>query len=142
MVFNNVYEMITPPHVLKKTWLVEWFDGDDVKSYWTKYDRAGTGTHAMSDVVDEGFQYTTDTTTNDSGGIDFNSISHYSPTGSVFICAMRKENASQAQIVMAMAEGNAGDYGSGTRTSTWNCRALGPISVTHNAKSMPGACTR
>jgi len=92
---------------------VEWFSGDALDSIWTQFNRDGTGTHSMADAANEGFQYVTDNGTNDSGGIDMNGIHHYEPTASVCISIFRKENSASAQVIMAMAEGSAGDYSSG-----------------------------
>lgn len=76
MVFNNVYEMITPPHVLKKSWFVDYFDGSQMRSWWT----VGVGTFVMLDAVDGGLQMTG----TGNNWILFNAKRHYEETGSVF----------------------------------------------------------
>ena len=55
MVFENVLSMVNVPTVLKRTWLVEWFYGDALKTLWDQNDLAGAATFAMQDDVDEGF---------------------------------------------------------------------------------------
>ena len=84
MTFANVYEMVSPPATVKKSWFVEYFDGDDLKAYWTQRNVVGSGTFAMDDVVDGGFKINA-TTTSAVLAIDFNGIRHYEPTGCVVI---------------------------------------------------------
>jgi len=91
MVFENVYEMITPPATQKKSWFVDWFDGDDLKAWWTKSDVVGTGTFAMDDAVDEGFKVTTGSSLNDHSGINLNNIHHYANDGAISISVWKAD---------------------------------------------------
>jgi len=83
MTFNNVYEMITPPSVIKKTWFVDYFGGDDLRAWWTFTDIEGTGTNSMLDSVDGGFEIRTGAFDDNESSINFNDIRHYSNTGAV-----------------------------------------------------------
>ena len=83
MTFANVYEMLTPPAIVKKTWFVDYFDGDDKKAWWTFTDIVGTGSSAMLDSVDGGFQITTGATDDNESSINFNQIRHYFNTAAI-----------------------------------------------------------
>jgi len=88
MVFNNVYEMTTAPHVLKKSWFVEYFYGNDVKAYWTKNSVSGSPTFTMQDILSEGFEI--DGISGSSrGSITFNNLRQFDPDASVFLCTCK-----------------------------------------------------
>jgi len=85
--------MLTPLTTVKKQWFVDWFSGDDLKAYWTKRDLGtGSGTFAMSDVVDDGFSVTSPVNSGNSSHIDFNNIRHYDFDGSVIIIVLRRDD--------------------------------------------------
>ena len=46
--------MVNVPTVLKRTWLVEWFYGNALKSLWDQNQITGTATFGIQDDVDEG----------------------------------------------------------------------------------------
>jgi hypothetical protein len=94
MTFGSVYEILTPLTTVRKQKFWDWFDGDDLKSIWTKTDLyGGTGIFAMSDNTDEGFSVKTDTGSGDQSELDFNNIRHYSHTASVCISVVRRVSA-------------------------------------------------
>jgi len=91
MVFENVYEMITPPSVIKKSWFVEWFYGAALKSYWDQNNIQGVNTFAMVDDIDGGFSIATTANDNDAGSIvAANAERHFSPVGCVQIAVVRR----------------------------------------------------
>ena len=55
MVFDNVLSMVNPPTVLKRSWFVEWFYGNALKTLWDQNSILGVSTFSMQDDVDEGF---------------------------------------------------------------------------------------
>ena len=100
MTFSSVYEILTPLTTVRKTKFWDWFDGDDLRSWWTKRDRAGTGTFAMADAVGEGFSIQSGAVANDISQIDFNDIRHYSNTVSIVQAIIRAlSTASQFAVV-------------------------------------------
>jgi len=76
MVFNSVYEMITPPHVLKKSWFVDYFDGDQLNDWWS----IGAGTFEGLDAIDGGLKMTGA----GNNWLLFGAKRHYEETGCVF----------------------------------------------------------
>ena len=59
---------------------VEWFSGDVLDSIWTEVDTIGSGTFAMVDADNGGFNVISDGTSNASSMIQFNDINHYDAT--------------------------------------------------------------
>jgi len=85
MTKDSVYEILDPLTTLRKTRFWDWFDGNDLRSWWTKTNDQGINTFQMTDVIDGGFEIVTATTTNDRGTIDQGNINHYSNTAAIFI---------------------------------------------------------
>ena len=83
MVFTNVYEMITPPHVIKKSWFVDYFDGLQAKLYWNFTNIIGSGSSIIETGIDAGLRIQTGATDDNESGINFSDIRHYSQTGCV-----------------------------------------------------------
>lgn len=107
MTFANVYEMLNHPAEVRKTHFWDWFDGDDLKSWW--FERHFTaGTVAMADEVDGGIKITSGATTSDVLTIDFNDIRHYAYDGSIVECVFKRSSVSSSHQVMAgtIAPGN------------------------------------
>lgn len=100
MTFSSVYEMFDPLTTVRKQRFWDFFDGDDLRSWWTTNNIQGTPTFQMADVVDEGFEIITGATANDGGQILFNNIRQYSNTASMMISVIRAlSNASQSAEV-------------------------------------------
>ena len=100
MVFDNIYEMVEVPSVLKKSWFIEWFNGAQLKSYWDQNNINGVGAFAMADGVDEGFSKSTDVNISDKSSIIAgNAERHFSPVGSVNIAIAKRESAVGRLIV-------------------------------------------
>lgn len=71
--------------------VVDNFDGDTLDERWAEVNQLGTGTFAMADAVDEGFQITCDAGSGTKHSyITFGGIAHYSKTGSKMICVARR----------------------------------------------------
>jgi len=90
MTFENVYEMITPPNVLKKSWFVDYFDGDAARAWWT----TNSATPIMDDAIDGGLKW------NDTGNqwITFNNIRHYDDSASVFVAILKSNDLTVSQL--------------------------------------------
>lgn len=93
MTFDSVHEILTPLTTLRKTKFWDWFDGDDLRSWWSKVNVNGTNTFAMDDAVDGGFKIVTGAVNNNRGTIWFNDINHYSPTASIVIFITKFDNS-------------------------------------------------
>lgn len=106
MTFGSVYEILTPLSTVRKTKFWDWFDGDDLRSWWTKTNTAGVGTFAMVDAVDEGFSITCGTASNDGSNIDMNNINHYSAISTIVISVFRRVTATAASIQQVTANDN------------------------------------
>ncbi len=52
MTFDSIYEIITPPQLLKKAWFVDYFDGDSIRSWWS----IGAGTFATKNIINGGLE--------------------------------------------------------------------------------------
>ncbi len=90
MVFRDVLSMVASQKELKKTWFLDWFFGNAIKSYWTSVNNGAGGTSAMvQNAHNEGFEITTLAGLNDGLNFTFNDIRHYSQTGAVCIGIMR-----------------------------------------------------
>ncbi len=98
MVFNNVYEMLTPPAVIKKSWLVEYFDGSALNNRWVLTTNVGTATETMVDTVDEGHEVKSGTITNDDANLDLGDIHHYDFNGCVCIWIYRRVAPGEADV--------------------------------------------
>jgi len=85
MTFSNVYEMLNPPSVIRKTHFWDWFDGSVLNDRWTETTLGGTPTFTMFDDVGEGFEILAKTSAGHTGAINFNDIRHYSHTATMFI---------------------------------------------------------
>lgn len=93
MVFDNVLSMVNPATVLKRSWFVEWFYGDDLKSLWDKNDLASGATFVMADDVDEGFAVLTAATDANRATITVaNTERHFDPRASVLEDIWRRVN--------------------------------------------------
>lgn len=93
MTFGSVYEILTLLTTLRKTKFWDWFDGDDLRSWWTKTDIVGTNTFRMADIVDGGFEMITQSLTNAFCSIGFNGINHYSQIASRVECIIQRKTA-------------------------------------------------
>lgn len=98
MTFNSVYEILDPISTIRKQRFWDWFDGDDLRSFWTKRNNQGTGTFAMQDAIDAGFRITTGSSNGDQSRIDFNNIRHYNHNGAVCVFVCRSENTNRSQL--------------------------------------------
>jgi len=87
MTFASVYEILDPLTTVRKQRFWDWFDGDSLRNWWQEN---GTGSSAMVDAVDEGFRLTSGTASGNNRFINFNTIRHYSETGSISIAITRK----------------------------------------------------
>jgi len=98
MTFDSVYSMITPQHIIKKSWFVDYFSGDSNKAWWTFNNVAGTGSQAMVDAANGGFQITTGGSTGNRSGITFNNIRHYSNTGAKLIAIVDRDTVTRNDV--------------------------------------------
>ena len=93
MSFQSVHDMLVPPGIVRKTKFWDFFDGDSLRSWWTRIDHSGTGTDGMVDGVDEGAFVKADTASSGNmSALGFDSPQHYSDSGSVFISVVRAVN--------------------------------------------------
>jgi len=93
MSFQSVHDMLVPPGQVRKQKFWDFFDGDSLRSWWTEADGAGTGSGAMADEVDGGYQLTTGTSDNNWRRLTFDDLArHYEPTGSVFIIICNRDS--------------------------------------------------
>ena len=85
---QSLYSKLYNPAQIAKQRVVERFDGDALDERWTTVDIVGTGSFAMVDIVDEGFQITTGANSLDRSTIWFNDIRHYDFNASriIFVC--------------------------------------------------------
>ncbi len=79
----SLFSLLYHPREVPSTHVNEWFDGDALAERWTFTDIAGTGSSAMLDGIDGGYQITTGATDDDESAINFNDIRHYSNTNTV-----------------------------------------------------------
>jgi len=85
MTFGSVYEILNPLTEIRKQKFWDWFDGNDLKAWWSKNNSVGVNTFQMADVVDGGFEILTDGNNNALANISHGSIHHYSETAAVII---------------------------------------------------------
>ena len=90
MTFESVYEILNKPTEIRKQRFWDWFDGDALRSWWTKNDLVGNGTFAMVDTVDEGFGVTTGAINNNSSSINFGDIRPFNETACVCIGIVKR----------------------------------------------------
>ena len=111
MVFENIYEMVEVPSVLKKSWFVEWFNGAQLKSYWDQNDINGVGAFVMADGVDEGFSLSSGAIASDKSSIIVgNTDRHFSPVGSVCIAIARRVST-PGRMFLGFGNRTDGDLG-------------------------------
>lgn len=113
MVFENVLSMVNVPTVLKRTWLVEWFYGNALKSLWDQNQVTGVGTFVMQDDVDEGFSISVagGGSANRSTIIAANSERHFDPVNCIMESIQRKLSASDGIYVVGFGNRTDGDVG-------------------------------
>lgn len=92
MTSESIYEHLFALTILMKQRVVENFDGDSLNERWRFRDIVGTGSGAMSDTVDGGYEITTGTNGGDTSGIDFNDIRQYSNVASIMIAEWSADN--------------------------------------------------
>ncbi len=104
--FDSLYESFQALTSVQRSHFVEWFSGSDINAIWDKVNHSGTGTFAMADSVDGGFQYTTDSAlAGNSGYIYFNDKRHYDFDDSMIIGIMKVDDATNRQQVIGGADG-------------------------------------
>lgn len=94
MTFGSVYEILDPLTVIRKQRFWDWFDGKQLKAWWTISEGSGV---VMDDVVDGGIKIPASPTTS----INFNNIRHYEPTGSVLIAITTRTGTGGVQVFFA-----------------------------------------
>ena len=110
--YSSVYEMFDALTTVRKSHFWEWFDGDDRDTTrWTFNDIAGTGSGAMADAADEGYQITSGTNAFDRSSISFNDKRHFSETGSVVLGTARRVDAN---TLCHFGLGDSNDISTGT----------------------------
>jgi len=86
MVFESVLDMVSQERgEIKKSWFVDWFYGNALKSNWLFTQGSPNITSSMTDEINGGFELLTTLINSSSGFIDFGDKRHYSPTGGVFV---------------------------------------------------------
>jgi len=88
MTKDSVYEILDPLSTVRKTKFWDWFDGNDLRSWWTKT-FTGSGTIVMSDAVDGGALFTTGASSGNNCRLHFNDIRHYDQNASRIIAVWR-----------------------------------------------------
>lgn len=101
----SIYETVTPGGLseVKSQHKVVHFSGSQLNTEWTFTNDAGSGSGAMSDVIDDGYKITTGASNNNSSRIHFNDIRHYSNTSSVFIMIAKIGSTSTIGARMGLA---------------------------------------
>lgn len=97
MTFASVYEILDPIDTVRKQRSWDWFDGDQLRSFWKSFNRIGSGSTPMSDTIDGGIRCISGTVIGNDTMITQNNINHYSQTASVFIGICR--NISGAGLI-------------------------------------------
>lgn len=93
--FSSVYEMMHPLSRERKTHFWDWFDGDDLRSWWSTLTGSNPGSGAMNNTVDGGYRLTSGSVAIDDYFVIYpNDINHYSNTGSVYINIIKLGSAS------------------------------------------------
>ncbi len=94
MVFENIYELVQVPSVVKKSWFVEWFNGLSLKSYWDQNTLLGAPVFAMAFGIGEGFRITTTAIDPSKGSITAgNTERHFDNTACVIESVQRRVEA-------------------------------------------------
>lgn len=101
MTFSSVYQILTPLKTVRKQKFWDWFDGDNIRSWWSETVFGGGGTVSMADAVDEGLKIVSNTADQDGKQIDFNDIRHYSETASILIGVIRLLLTTSQDIMVA-----------------------------------------
>jgi len=106
MVFNNVYEMITSPAVVKKSWFVDYCDGDAIRAWWTRTDNIGTGSDGSDDAVNSGIFVQSGSASVNNSHLNFGDIRHYSNTASVCEFVYRRNLAGLSDVGLSNPTGS------------------------------------
>ena len=103
---RSVYELLTPPHVLRKTHFWDWFSGTTLKNAWATDDISGSGhTYRMVDDIDQGFEIF-GTEGSNQGRITFSTpVEHYDPDNSVCIAVWKAVgDAGNRQLLVGFSD--------------------------------------
>jgi len=93
-VTTSLYEQLFPLTTIMKQRFVEWFLGKEIDlGIWQKTNIAGSGSFAMVDAVDEGYEVSSAAGGSNQSELDFNNIRHYVHNASVIILAFRRVTA-------------------------------------------------
>jgi len=96
---QSVFELTDPFGFDRKKRFWDYFDGNSLKSFWHFVNVAGSGSGAMFDGIDGGYEITTGTSSSDSSAITFNGIRHFSNIAcSCVISGKKVESANSNQV--------------------------------------------
>lgn len=89
MTFASFYELFNPLSTVGKSRYVCQFDGNALSPEWTKQDVTGTGSGAMADSIDGGFQVTSGATSGNETDYGFNNARQFNNTSSTLIAVIQ-----------------------------------------------------
>jgi len=95
---TSIYELLNPLGTVAGQSIVSRFTGDSLESRWNYTDIVGTGSGAMEDAVNEGYQITTGATDDDESGINFNDIRPFSNTSSFMIASVKRDATARLRV--------------------------------------------
>ena len=98
----SFYELTSSLGKIQGQRFIDYFDGNDIKSWWTKTNITGSVTWSMEDNINEGLKGVTNTTNLARGLIGFNNIRQYDVRGFVFIASIKKVTTTETMLQTGM----------------------------------------
>ncbi len=86
----SLYEHLFAITTIMKQRVVERFSGDTIDERWDLHNLSGTGSGAMVDAINEGFQVLSDTVSGRATAFGFNNIRQYDPVNCIVIFVARR----------------------------------------------------
>ncbi len=106
MVFDSVYEIMTASGTVRKTRMIEFFDGELLDSRWVFTNITGTGSSAMVTGADNGFAVTTGATSGNQSTISYGGTapSHFCTNAAIMIAILERPVTSMS-VRAGLAQG-------------------------------------
>jgi len=97
--FPSVYEMFNELTTVARQHWWDWFDGNNIRNWWTLTNKVGSGTANIEDTVDGGMVLSTSNAASAETDLDFNAIRPFDNDNSILITIGKRVTASGRLII-------------------------------------------
>jgi len=104
LTIQSLYDYINTPNVIAKQHFIENFDGDVLNERWATLDGAGTGSDAMNDAIDGGYQLITGSANFSRRNMWFNGINQFDQDACVSIWVFSVPVVADTRLILGMGD--------------------------------------